>query len=179
MWKFLSRRTSKDLKPGHPKRKSTGANQSGKPEQYTIRDEKLTKADKVFLAWTSGDLSKMVAALNQKTNPIDRHYLLLNTVEQAYKQRKANPDMRALCIRVSKVHIQEFGELSRALQKSTNGLLPRVPTFQYYATVLVEAGEFDQAIDVCQMALSFNLGDGTQSGFKGRIERIKNKASKS
>jgi len=179
MWKFLSGRAPKDPKSIRSKQTATSANQSRNFEQYTIRDGQLTKADNVFLAWTSGDLPKMVAALDLKTNPIDRHYLLLNIVEQAYKQRRSNPSMRDLCLHVSKIHLQEFDELSVALQKSTNGLLPRVPTFQYYATMLVEAGEFDQAIDVCQMALSFDLGDGTQSGFKGRIERIKNKAIRS
>jgi len=35
-----------------------------------------------------------------------------------------------------------------------------------------EEGEFDRAIEVCKIALSFYLHDVPQSGFDGRIKRI-------
>ncbi|MFU8815520.1 MAG: hypothetical protein ACNA7W_09250 [Pseudomonadales bacterium] len=54
--------------------------------------------------------------------------------------------------------------------------LPRVPTFQKYATLLTEDGEYGTAIEVCRRAISFGLEDGTKAGYEGRIARIEKKA---
>jgi hypothetical protein len=77
-----------------------------------------------------------------------------------------------------KTHIAEFGKIAPALEKEM-GFLPRVITFQHYATLLTEDGKYDDAIDICNTALKFGLDDGTKSGFQGRIERIKKQATKS
>ena len=53
--------------------------------------------------------------------------------------------------------------------------LPRILTFQYYATILTEDEKYQEAIDVCKKAIEYNLNDGTQSGFEGRIKRIMKK----
>jgi hypothetical protein len=41
-----------------------------------------------------------------------------------------------------------------------------------------EEGEFDRAIEVCKIALSFYLHDEPQSGFDGRIKRIEKQRGK-
>ena len=52
-----------------------------------------------------------------------------------------------------------------------------MPTFQHYATLLTERGEFDRAIQVCESAIGFGLDDETRGGYEGRIERIKKRAA--
>jgi len=136
---------------------------------------KSKKTDHVFAAWTSGELAKMLDALNRKTNLIDRHFLLLSIVKETYKNRKINPEMKELCKRLSELHIQELPNILPALKKDMGGILPEIPTFQLYTTVLSEDGEYDKAIEVCKKAINFNLYDGTQSGYEGRIARIKKK----
>jgi hypothetical protein len=42
---------------------------------FILRNGKSIPADEVFDAWTSNDLKKMLAVLNKKTHPVDRHYL--------------------------------------------------------------------------------------------------------
>ncbi|MFP3441697.1 hypothetical protein R0K18_28600, partial [Pantoea sp. SIMBA_133] len=74
--------------------------------------------------------------------------------------------------------IQEFPEIKPALAKSLGGILPRVTTFQKYSTLLTEQNSFDRAVEVCEVAISHGLHDGTKGGFEGRIERIKRKADK-
>lgn len=145
------------------------------PTAYVSRQGEFVPADEAFQAWTSGDLNEMLRVASTKTNPIDRHFLLQSIVDATYKLRKEDK-YRKLCIEYAEKHLQEFPTIAPALKEDMNGDLPRVTTFQYYATVLAEDGNFDKAIAVCEEALKYGLHDNTQSGFEGRIERIKKKA---
>ncbi|UYG09090.1 hypothetical protein [Halomonas sp. M4R1S46] len=130
------------------------------------------RADEVFEARTSDDLERMKKARSQKTNPIDRHFLLMGIVEKAYKKR-SDPDMVKLCSETAEQHIREFPDIAPALRQDMDGILPNVTTFQTYAKLLQERGEYSRAIEVCEEAMRYGLHDGTKSGFEGRIERIK------
>ena len=151
---------------------------STKPNKYVFRNGEIVKSDKAFDAWTSGDLESMEKALDESTNLLDRHYLLMNTVDQAYKNR-SDPKMANLCAAVAEKHIAEFSEIRQVLLEDLNGVLPRVSTFQQYATLLTERGEYHEAIEVCEKAIEFGLRDKTKTGFEGRIVRIKKKLEKS
>jgi len=141
---------------------------------YVTRQGKTAQADGAFRAWTSGNLDDMVSALETKTNLIDRHFLLMGIVDQAYKHRN-DPDSAVLLRKVAEMHLSEFPEIKPALKKEMDGVLPRVTTFQKYATFLMENKEYEEAIEVCERAIEEGLHDGTKSGFEGRIERIKKK----
>ncbi|MCA9040705.1 MAG: hypothetical protein KDA65_10190 [Planctomycetaceae bacterium] len=132
------------------------------------------ETDEVFQAWTSGDLEKMLQATENKTNLIDRHYLLLGIVTQTYKKRK-EPGYGDLCERYARIHMQEFGEIKPALIKELDGMMPSVPTFQNLAILLTEQERFEEAIAVCNSAISHGVHDGTKSGFEGRITRVRKK----
>ena len=142
-------------------------------KSYIVRDGVSIEADERFKAWVSSDLGRMLEQLPKKGHPVDTHFLYLNIVEQTYKQRK-NPKMRELFKKVASEHVSRFGSLVDPLIKDM-GILPRVPTFQYLATVYTEDGEYDKAIQVCEKAIEIGLQDGTKSGFQGRIERIRKK----
>lgn len=144
---------------------------------YVSRQGEFVPVDEAFKAWSSGDLNEMIRAASTKTNPIDRHFLLQSIVGATYKLRKEE-EYRKLCIEYAKKHLQEFPTIAPALKEDMDGTLPRVTTFQYYATVLTEDGNFNKAIAVCEEALKYDLHDNTQSGFEGRIERIRKKAEK-
>jgi len=147
------------------------------PVVYVTRLGKSGPADEAWLAWMSADLDRMLGALDTKTNLIDRHFLLMAIVEQTYK-RRSDPQMACTCARVAELHLSEFPQIAPALKKEFDGRLPRVSIFQQYATLLTDQGEYDKAIDVCKKALSFGLQDNTQSGFQGRIERIRKQKAK-
>ena len=141
---------------------------------FNIRQGKSVPIDDAFRAWTSGNLDEMLKAVSIKTNPIDRHFLLQSIITEAYKY-KNEEKYRNICIEYAEKHLQEFPSLITDLKEDMGGTLPRITTFQYYATILTEDGEYEKAIDVCQKAISFGLHDGTQSGYEGRITRIKKK----
>lgn len=136
-----------------------------------LREGHAVPADEVFEAWMSADIQRMTRALTLKTNPIDRHFLLMTLFQQAYKRRNIKPAMRDLARQVGLLHVQEFGELRSPLVRDL-GVLPRVPTFQNLATLLAEMGDFELAIEVCQKAKGFGLSDGTKGDFAARIERL-------
>jgi len=146
-------------------------------QSFAIRGGKSVPTDAVFDAWTSGNLKRMLRALELRTNLIDRHFLLLSIVEQTYRLR-SDPKMAADCARVSEIHLAEFQQIAPALKAEFDGVLPQVPTFQNYATLLTEQGDFGRAAWVCELALYYGLDDGTKSGFSGRIERIRKKQAK-
>lgn len=148
-----------------------------KVNTFTIRQGKSVAVNEAFKAWTSGDLDLMLKAVDLKTNPIDRHFLLQSIVGATYRLRK-DEKYRILCIEYSEKNLEEFPEISPALKEDMGGSFPLVTTFQHYATVLSEANNFDKAIEVCHQALSYGLHDNTQSGFIGRIKRIGKKAQK-
>ena len=137
----------------------------------------MVETDSAFDAWTSGDLTSMLEALDTRTNPIDRHFLLLGIVKQTYQER-SEPIMKDLLLKIGRQHIDEFAELVDPLREEFDGVLPRVSTFQYLATAYSEDERFDEAIEVCERALEYGLHDGTQSGFEGRIDRINKKRPK-
>ncbi len=142
-----------------------------------IREGHPVPADEVFQAWMSADLQRMVGALSLKTNPVDRHFLLMNLCREAYRLRKADANMRKLAREVGLIHVQEFDGLRGPLERHLEGL-PRVPTFQNLPTLLAEEGEYGLAIDVCRKAIAFGLSDGTKGGFEARIERLKRQAER-
>jgi len=150
---------------------------TGQGKRWVVRQGEALEADEVFDAWTSGSLDQMLAAMEKPTNPIDRHFLLLQIVEHTYKNR-TDPEMADLLAATAEKHIQEFPGIAPKLKEDMHGILPRVPTYQHYATLLTERGEYAQAIEVCEEALRLGLHDGTKSGFEGRIERIKKKRDK-
>lgn len=141
-------------------------------ESYTIRGGKSVRTDAVFDAWVSGDLKVMLRALPLKTNLVDRHFLLQGIVGETYRLR-ADSKMATECARVAEIHLAEFQQIAPVLKAEFDGELPRVSTFQHYATLLTDTGDFDRAVWVCELAKCYGLSDGTKSGFDGRIARIR------
>lgn len=113
----------------------------------------------------------------EKQSNVKKHFLYLNIVNESYKLRE-NKVLRELCKLMSERHISEFSSFKDSLM-AEHGRLPRVPTFQHYATILTEDGDFEKAIQVCETAIAFNLKDGTKLDYQGRIARIESKMIKS
>jgi hypothetical protein len=144
---------------------------------WVIRMGLSLPADAAFEAWTSGDLSRMIAALDSPTNLVDRHFLLQGIVQATYK-RRSEVEMRQLCKKIGYQHVAELKDIAPALRVDFSGLLPRIVTFQSLATVLVEDGRYEEAIQLCRQAIALGLSDGTKGGYDGRIAKIQKLATK-
>ncbi len=145
---------------------------------FIVRNGTSIPADEAFEAWTSQDLARMLRARSTPTHPIDRHFLLMGIVGQAYA-RRAEPEMHAICLEVARQHVAEFPAIAPVLAEDLGGILPLVPTFAHLATVLTEDEEHEEAISVCELAVSFGLRDGTKGDFPARIKRIQKAALRS
>ena len=145
-------------------------NEDEKFDEYQIKNG----WDEVYNATYSGDLNKMLNATELKTIPKNRHFLLQSIVTETYKLRNEEK-YKNICLKFSEIHLEEFSVIAPNLVDKNNTCLPRVSTFQNYATLLTEIGEFEKAIKVCEMAISFGLDDGTKGGYQSRIERINKK----
>ena len=144
---------------------------------YKTREGEAIQVDEAFKAWTCGDLAQMLDAVSTETHLIDRHFLLQRIVSETYKLRN-DPHHRDLCLQHARLHIDEFDDIAPVLKKEMDGTLPRVTTFQHFATILAENKEYDRAILVCEKAMDYGLHDGTKSGFKGRVKRIEKQKEK-
>jgi hypothetical protein len=141
---------------------------------YVTRLGKEVEADEVFHACASGDLARMTRALTIRTNPIDRHFLLLGIVQLSYK-RRAEPEYRQLCLDTARLHMREFDDIAPYLRKEMGGFMPRVPTFQLLTILLTKDGELAEAVRVCEYAIRWGVRDGTKRGFQVRLERLRKK----
>jgi pentatricopeptide repeat protein len=73
-------------------------------------------ADEVFLAWTSGNLERMLAATSLQSNAVDRHHLLQCIVQTLYRQR-ADRAKRELLFEVAMLHLGEMQVLINGLRR--------------------------------------------------------------
>ena len=117
------------------------------------------------------DIHLMLQALNHEQNPINRHLLYRDIIAQSFPQRHRDPKMRELFMATAQAHIQEMPEIISDLVDRF-GSKPYFFTFSYYAIALTEALEFDQAMEVCRLALAHGAKDGLGVGFDKRIELI-------
>lgn len=143
---------------------------------FILRNGEHIPADEAFEAWTSQDLGRMLAARSKPTHPVDRHFLLMGIVRLAYSRRD-EPEMRRLCLETGAQHLAEFDAIAPVLAADMGGTLPRVPTFAHLATLLAEDGRFDEAVAVCERAITFGLRDGTKGDYPARIARIRKAAA--
>lgn len=139
-------------------------------------EERKFGMDEVYSAWQSDDLEEMLKAAKKKTNLSNRHFLLQAIVRETYGLRKEEK-YKNLCLKFAEQHLKEFDEIIKSLKEEFKGFIPISTTFQYYSTLLIELEEYEKAIRVCAVAISYNLDDGTKGGYKGRINRIKKKMS--
>lgn len=153
-------------------------------EQEVVQAEvKAVEKEITDTAPPSNDLSSQAAppvpaqvevqaqALLETEQPLARHRLYQQIVEQAYRGR-GDETARLALLHYARAHIAEFDDICAPLKKQNGGNLPQVATFKHYTVALTEAGQYDEAIAVCHQALSYDLKDGTKSGYRGRIERI-------
>jgi hypothetical protein len=77
---------------------------------------KAVPADEVFLAWTSGDVERMLAVIDVQTNVVDRHHLLTELSRALFEKRDQDPAYMAAFLQVATTHIREAPQLIAGLK---------------------------------------------------------------
>ncbi|WP_188050710.1 hypothetical protein [Flavobacterium sp. GP15] len=143
-------------------------------DEYNQEEE----VDEVYEAtFLSSDIDRKIRATEICTeNIMNRILLLQSIVSESYGIRKDEHYLK-LCIKFSEIYLSEFNKIPDCYL-NIDGQFLTAPVFQNYATVLTEIEEFEKAIKVCEIAISYKFEDGTIGGFEARIERIKKKIPK-
>ncbi|MEK5272594.1 hypothetical protein NSR00_17935 [Aeribacillus sp. FSL K6-8394] len=141
-----------------------------------------------------------------QNDPIELHFTYSGLIELYYGQREEWENSLEKCIQYCKKDISLFpsfkkewindeifrlkcllsmyekgSEEYKKREKELNNYEwrpPRIPSFQRLAIIYEKLGKYEDAINVCNIAISYGLHDGTKGGFEGRIERLKKKILK-
>lgn len=108
-------RTTKAERPSAGKR--TGAEHARSVARRVLFDNQST--EKVREAYASGDLQRMINALDGSATRVDRHFLLMSVVAETYRLRSA-PRMAGKCVEVAQIHCDDFPSIAGALQRSSS-----------------------------------------------------------
>jgi tetratricopeptide (TPR) repeat protein len=133
--------------------------------------KRISSKERVEQALMSGNVDDMISTLDKTQDPILRNALLGQIITEYYRQR-ADADAKEAFYRFANLHVEEIPGVLEALEKNGQERPERIETLKMIAIAMEQDGRFDEAIEMCQKALSFGLQNGTKTGFEGRIDRI-------
>ena len=111
------------------------------------------------------------------TNLVDVHFFLQEAAECYYKQKTVRDNAFGLVAKYCRLDITLFSEYRKPLIKEF-GVMPRILTFQRLAMIYEQEQRYDDAIEICNKAIEYDLTDSTKGGFEGRLARIEKKKNK-
>jgi hypothetical protein len=123
-------------------------------------------------ALASGDLSVMDRVLQESDDPIHRNQLLNRIVAGHYRLR-SEPEHREAFYRLAHAQVDEASAILNAYDGAGRPRPNHIEAFKYITIAMGEDERYDEAMAICEKALSLGLEDGTKTGFKGRIARLK------
>jgi len=126
---------------------------------YALADKIIEHCDKIY----------------EKATPVDKHFYLMGAADCYYKQRTFREDALALAEKYHMMDVKLFPQYKGPLVKDMGGILPRIPSFQQLAIMYEKAGRYQDAIDICKLAMKYGLTDTTKGGYAGRLEKLQKK----
>jgi hypothetical protein len=135
---------------------------------------KVTMQERVEQVLASDNVDAMTQVLEKTDDPVLRDALFGQIVAGHYRQR-SDPADRDAFYQYAGQHIDEIPAVLDSLEKSEDGRPDRVESFKMMAITMAEDERYEEAIKVCETAMSLGLEDGTKTGFEGRIARLKKK----
>jgi hypothetical protein len=96
-------------------------------------------------------LDAMIETLRHENDPMKRHRLLREVVDETHRQR-SDPAMRKLFLRFATMHVQELPQMAEAFKRSQGGKRPDGSVFTLLAAALDEDGRAEEAVSVRKQA---------------------------
>lgn len=106
---------------------------------------------------------------------VDQHFFLMTAADCYYKQRDTRDNGLYLSEQFNRADVDLFPRYKSALKREMGGVLPRIPSFSQLAIIYEKEGRYQDAIDICRLALKNGVQEKTKSGFEGRIEKLEKK----
>lgn len=124
-----------------------------------------------------------------KTFPsVEKHFELLLFIEETYRKGDYNRciDFCKQDIQLFPIFLKEWIQSEKAMYTNFDGTIdpdfdkdkveiPFIPSFLTLAKIFQKQKLYDEAIQVCELAISYGLHDGTKGDFPARIQRLKKK----
>lgn len=132
---------------------------------WAVSDKDYALADKIIFFGEK--------ELLKSNNLIDHHFFLQLAAECYYKQRSTRNDAIEKAVSYCLRDIKLFPQYAKPLRDDTNGIMPRIMTFQRLAIIYEKNEQFEEALHICALAMKYGLDDGTKGGYQSRIERLK------
>lgn len=145
----------------------------------TSLKEDLLKQNAIDLHYDYLQLIDMYYSKRDKEGYIDKCiHVCLKDIElyPQFKQAYIKDDLARLKLLQS---YRDFGsdEYNEFQQEIDTYEFPKlsVPSFKRLAIIYEQQKRYEEAIEICEKAISYELDDGTMGGFEGRIERLQKK----
>ena len=120
-------------------------------------------------AWASDTFKQLVDLANNTEGKQGQFDAITNVIGHSYKMRK----QADYCQYGAKLQQDYLGLFDKLYQQDKSPFVDeKAAGHLHLATLLNDVGQFDQAISICQHALTHQLSDGTITGFEGRLVRI-------
>ena len=163
VFRFL-RRKKQTSSSDRDKLEGTLANKRRQAEKWSDGRVGITEAAQV------GDLVAIRSIIEQAGSVEERDELYKIAIGQTYYQR-SDEKYAEVCEAIGMDYVDFFAENFQLLSRRKGYSLHNLG-FKYLAIILAERENFEQAVSVCQKAISFNLTDKTKTGYEGRLQRI-------
>ena len=131
------------------------------------------------------DVLNCIEVINLPAHPYETHQILSAiNMRAGHMRRKENNLFRKCSEWTAYQHIQQHPNLVAQIEaddefpETAGDYHMQIDAYKFLAMSLAERSKFDDAIDICNLAIERGIDDGTQGGFAGRIEKIKRKAKK-
>ena len=133
---------------------------------WAVSEKNYSLADKII---NTGNKIKI-----SKNNILDAHYFWQEAAECYYKQRNDKQDAIDMAINFCIKDIEMFPQYSY-IMKQEFGSIPRINTFQRLAIIYEKNKQYKEAIQICELAIKYELIDSTKGGYIARLEKLKKK----
>ena len=70
--------------------------------------------------------------------------------------------------------VQNADKYVKTMQKEF-GCIPRITTFQRLAILYEKAGQYKEAIEICNLAIKYGLSDSAKGGYPARLQKLEKK----
>ena len=134
---------------------------------WAIADHNYDLADKII---------EYCNKIYESAKPMDKHFYLMVVADYYYKQRDIRQEAFELAEQYHLKDVKLYPQYEKTMMDMF-GSIPRIPSFQQLAIMYEKTGRYQEAIDICQLALKYGLRDSTKGGFEGRIAKLRKKAT--
>jgi tetratricopeptide (TPR) repeat protein len=109
---------------------------------------------------------------------IDLHFSYNRYIEMYYKQRDKGEYYLNKCIEYCKRDLKILPFFLGEWLKEFGQPLPRILAIDRLRIIYEKQEKYQDATNICKLALKYGLEDNTKEGYKGHIERLNKKMSK-